>query len=330
MTARHTQRGAALLMAMLTVTLVATFAAAAMWQQWRSVEVEQAERTRVQSAWILTGALDWARLILREDARAGGIGGPDHLSEPWAVPLEEARLSTFLAAESGVATVSSGDDAMDAFLSGQIVDLQSLLNVKNLVDDGKISDSGLQSFKRLFELLGLPPAQLATLAENLRFAADTSAANRSAPRASLMPQRVEQLVWLGLAPETVAALRPYVTLLPSRTTVNLNTAKAQVIYAGVDGLTLADAQRLVAERDRSHFRSVADAAKLVGRDVPALSNDNASVGSRFFESRGRLRLGQMVVEERSILQRDQAEVRAIQRERGVIEAPPPGATLPSR
>lgn len=39
MTARHTQRGAALLMAMLTVTLVATFAAAAMWQQWRSVEV---------------------------------------------------------------------------------------------------------------------------------------------------------------------------------------------------------------------------------------------------------------------------------------------------
>ena len=89
---RQRQRGAALLLAMLTVTLVATLSAAALWQQWRSVEVESAERARVQSGWILNGALDWARLILREDARTGGA---DHLAEPWAVGLQEARLSTF-------------------------------------------------------------------------------------------------------------------------------------------------------------------------------------------------------------------------------------------
>ena len=71
---RHRSRGAALLTAMLTVTLVATFAAAALWQQWRSVEVETAERDRLQAAWVLSGALDWARLILRED-------GPEILSE---------------------------------------------------------------------------------------------------------------------------------------------------------------------------------------------------------------------------------------------------------
>ncbi|MBC7602922.1 MAG: general secretion pathway protein GspK, partial [Ramlibacter sp.] len=65
------QSGAALLMAMLTVALVATFAAAALWQQWRSIEVETAERARVQSSWILTGAPDWARLVLREDLRSG-------------------------------------------------------------------------------------------------------------------------------------------------------------------------------------------------------------------------------------------------------------------
>jgi general secretion pathway protein K len=39
-----------------------------------------------------------------------------------------------------------------------------------------------------------------------------------------MPQRMDQLAWLGLSPATVAALEPYVTLLPSRTQVNLNTA----------------------------------------------------------------------------------------------------------
>jgi type II secretory pathway component PulK len=63
------QTGAALLMAMLTVALVATLASAALWQQWRAIEVESAERGRVQATWILQGALDWARLILAEDGR---------------------------------------------------------------------------------------------------------------------------------------------------------------------------------------------------------------------------------------------------------------------
>ena len=93
------QRGAALLAAMLTVALVATLAAGALWQQWRTIEVESAERQRAQARWLLTGALDWARVILREDARASGANaGSDHLAEPWAVPLQEARLSSFLSA----------------------------------------------------------------------------------------------------------------------------------------------------------------------------------------------------------------------------------------
>ncbi|TNF54025.1 MAG: general secretion pathway protein GspK, partial [Burkholderiales bacterium] len=33
------QKGAALLLAMLTVTLVASLAAAALWQQWRATEI---------------------------------------------------------------------------------------------------------------------------------------------------------------------------------------------------------------------------------------------------------------------------------------------------
>ena len=326
MNPRRRQRGAALLMAMLTVTLVATFAAAAMWQQWRGVEVEQAERDRVQSAWILTGALDWARLILREDMKSGGA---DYLSEPWAVPLEEARLSTFLAAEKGITAVGSGEDTLDAFLSGQIIDLQSLLNVNNLVDKGKVSDSGLRSFSRLFGLLGLPPAQLATLAENLRFASDASAANRSSPMASLMPQRVEQLVWLGLPPETVAVLQPYVTVLgaPTATPVNLNTARAEVIYASIDGITIADAQRLVAERDRAPLRTLNDAARILGRELTTAS-DQINIASSYFESRGRLRLGRTIVEERSVLQRQEigagqqgngSEVDSASRQNGIAE-----------
>ena len=90
------QRGAALLLAMTLLALVASLAAGMVWQQWRAVQVEAAERSRGQSAWILAGALDWTRLILREDARSGAV---DHAGEPWATPLAEARLSSFLAGD---------------------------------------------------------------------------------------------------------------------------------------------------------------------------------------------------------------------------------------
>ena len=66
----HASRGAALLAAMLTVSLVAMLAAGAAWQQWRTVEVESTERQHAQAQWLLLGALDWARIILREDARS--------------------------------------------------------------------------------------------------------------------------------------------------------------------------------------------------------------------------------------------------------------------
>lgn len=306
------QAGAALLMAMLTVALVASLAAGALWQQWRSIELETAERARVQSQWVLIGALDWARLILREDARSGGA---DHLAEPWAVPLEEARLSTFLASDK-TTTLENDDSASQAFLSGLITDLQARLNVFNLVDGNKVSEPTLPAFSKLFEQLGLPPGELTALAENLRLAQDSSLDNNAAQQAPLLPQRVDQLVWLGLSPRSLAVLRPYITLLPVRTPVNLNTASATVLYACIPALDMAGAQRLVSARQSAHFRTLADAAALVNKGVGPLNETQHSVSTRFFEIQGRLRLDQSVVEERSVVQRDGLSVSTLWRERG--------------
>jgi len=311
-------RGAALLAAMLTVTVVATLAAAALWQQWRAVEVESADRTRVQSGWILTGALDWARLILREDTAS-----VDHLGEPWAVPLEEARLSTFLAADpNNNVDTGEGDNI---FLSGEISDLQARLNVASLVEAGAVKDERVESFRRLFELLGLPGAELARMVENLRFAQDISTDNRNGGRAPLPPQRVEQLVWLGLSPATAAALEPYVTVLPtSEPKVNLNTAGPEVLYAVGRNIGMADAQRLVAERERQHFRRVGDERGLLPEGA-SFPQGSVSVASQFFEVRGRLRIDKVVIEERSIVQRaSRRDVRTVFRERGGFEAFVPG------
>lgn len=316
---RVRQTGAALLTAMLTVTLVASLASAALWQQWRSVEIEAAERARVQSLWLLTGALDWARLILREDARSGGA---DYLSEPWAVPLEEARLSTFLAADKK----SQPDDdtsASQTFLSGLITDLQGRMNVTNLVDlDGKVSEPWLKAFAKLFQMLSLPPGELLVLAENLRMALDASPENAGAQQVPLMPQRVEQLVWLGLSERSLNALRPYITLLPERTPVNLNTASASVLSACIPSLDMAQALRLVNLRQASHFKTLADAAAQIGQMTVPLSDTQHSVGSRFFEVQGRLRLDQAVVEEHSVVQRNGLDVKTLWRDRGSLRREP--------
>ena len=148
------QKGAALLMAMLTVALVATLASAALWQNWRQVEIEIAERGRSQTAWMMTGALDWTRLILREDALSAQAAGVDHLGEPWALPVQESRLSSFLSQDQ---RWREGD--AEVFLSGHITDAQSRLNLRNLVEDGKIVPSEWASWRRLVERLNPPRAR---------------------------------------------------------------------------------------------------------------------------------------------------------------------------
>ena len=315
--ARGSQRGAALLAAMLTVMLVATFAAAALWQQWRSAEVEGAERGRVQAAWVLIGALDWSRLILGEDGRAGG---PDHLGEPWAVPLEEARLTSFLSAEKNVAS-DNLEGLPDAFLSGRIVDAQSKLNVLSLVDGNKPVPASVATFTKLFNILGLPASELSVMTSSLVRALATStdpAGGGDAGAAPLMPQEVSQLVWLGLSPSTAAALEPYVTVLPIRTPLNINTASAEAISASLPSLTISDARQLVEKRTRSFFKQIADANAALPNSSSGAQFNAAqhSVSTQFFEVYGRLRLDRTWVEERSLLQRDGITVKTIWRNRG--------------
>ena len=312
--ARCRQGGAALLAAMLTVTLVATFAATALWQQWRSVEVEAAERTRIQSAWILIGALDWSRLILIEDSRAGGA---DHLAEPWAVPLEEARLSTFLAADRNVTQIDDAGGGEEAFLSGQIIDLQSRLNLANLVSGDTVNEAALAQFERLFAQLGLPPAELTALVQALRQAQAPGNENTDAP---LMPQSPSQLAWLGLAPRTLALLAPHITLLPERTPVNLNTAGAEVLMATLRGLDRAGADRIMAVRQMQPFRSVDDVKKLLGEQIE-VSGSEHGVASSYFEVHGRLRMGPTVVQERSLVRRMGLEATTVWRERTGARVP---------
>ena len=298
-------RGAALLIAMSLLVLVTTLAAGMVWQQHRAIQVEAAERSRTQSAWILNGALDWARLILREDARSGG---PTALSEPWATPLAEARLSTFLATDQE----HNADSGPDAFLSGSITDLQSRYNLRNLVDGNKIVDAELAALTRLCESAGVPTDTAPRIAEGLRAA--WGGGDAQAAAAPLAPRTLAQLAWLGIDPGVIEQLQNFVVLLPVRTTVNLNTADADVIAAVSPGLDAGAAQALVQARQRGAYKSIDIARKQVS-SPNLLDPKNVGVNSNYFEVRGKLRLDDQALEERSVVERRGLDVVTILRER---------------
>ena len=267
---------------MIIVALVATLASSMVWQQWRAIQVEAAERARTQSAWVLSGALDWTRMILREDAKTGGT---DHLGEPWAVPLAEARLSTFLAADK-----DNTEDAPDAFLSGTITDANSRYNLANVVKGGKIDPLELKALQRLCENVGLSVDVATRISTGLRDASpppapEPAASGASVPAAApppapnpnppLMPRSAAQLAWLGIEPGAVQALQPYVVILPEATFINVNTAPREVLVAAVEGLDLATAERIVQSRQRVPIKSRGDMQAL----APALPGRRASTGS---------------------------------------------------
>ena len=104
-------------------------------------------------------------------------------------------------------------------------------------------------------------------------------------------------------------------VLPTSTPVNVNTASREVIAAVIPGLDLATAERIVQARTRSPMKSAGDLQSLVPALDSASLNDT-SYGSNFFEVRGRLRIGDMAVEQRSLVQRrPNFDVVVLQRER---------------
>lgn len=317
------QCGAALLSAMLVVTLVASLSSAALWLQWRQVELETAERGRAQSLWLMTGAMDWTRLVLAEDARSAQ--STDHLGEPWALPVQESRLSTFLSQDR---QWREGDP--EVFLSGQIVDAQSRLNLASLLEDGKPAPAAVAAWTRLFARLDLPQTELQLLLQGWAQAVAASrqgAAAQGTAQASgtvtadapLLPQRLDQLGWLGLSSATLERLQHYATVLPVATPVNLNTASELVLEAVVPGLDAAGARQGVQRRNAKPWMTLQEAAEALGTAGRSLDERQHSVRSRYFEIHGRMRIDQTVQQERALVEREGMQTRMVWRTRASVQ-----------
>lgn len=308
------QRGAALLLAMLIVTIVATLAAGMVWQQWRGIEVEIAERARAQASWLIEGATDWARLILRTDAQDRERPNVDTLNEPWNTPLKEVKLSDFLAADKN----NTEDTGLEAFLSGQITDAQSRYNLRNLLrDDETDAAKDLAILRRLCESLGLPADTATRIAEGMKGAdlAEDQLDDEEAvaPGAPLPPQRVQQLTWFGLDADAVRRLAPFVVILPGETPLNLLTARPELLSAVME-LDRGTAERFAQKRLSMDFKVLPDVKPLLPEKVE-LDEKRVSVNSSYFEILGELRYESFLLRELSLVQRRGLDVVLLRRER---------------
>lgn len=303
-------RGAALLLAMIVLTLVATVAAGMVWQQSRAIEVEGAERARAQAGWMMSSGIDFAREVVRRYADAD-----PRRDQPWDVVLAETRLSSLLAADRD----NNADSSLEAFISGRIADAQSRYNLRNLIGaDGVIVEAERKTLRRLCDAIGLSGVD-ELLASGLRQALGPSTADGSSTSNPIAPSRPEQLAWLGLDPATLARLTAYVEFLPAATPINLNTASREVIYAVFDGIDLATAARIVRQRnnrflDLAQFKS----ENLVPETlVPAEAR--ITFKSQYFHVQATVRYEDRALTEQALLQLrgtgTSAEVVVVRRER---------------
>ena len=308
---RWHQRGAALLLAMIVLTLVATLAAGMVYQQDRAIRVEAAERAREQTAHVAQGALEMARWALRQDAVQSGK--TDHLGESWATVLPETELSTLISGRDETPVGQEGQ--LRAFARGQITDAQSRFNLRNLVDPNGEPDTAQEFvFRTLCSDAGLPDEVAVRIINGLR----QSWSKTLTAQAVIAPTRMAQLSWLGIEPNVIDNLRPFVDLLPERTTLNINTAGVEVLSAAIIGLDRGGAERVVEERRRRAKDGGFTSSAQLREMFPGLKEGafvNTGVTSNYFEVRAELRIGEEITRDAWLLRRNGTNVSVVREER---------------
>ncbi|MFM0629438.1 type II secretion system minor pseudopilin GspK [Paraburkholderia xenovorans] len=137
---------------------------------------------------------------------------------------------------------------------------------------------------------------------------DSEDSDDSSANAPIQMTSVDSLLDIpGYTPEMVARLRPFVTVLPTVSAVNVNTASAEVIAAVIPGMSVSTAQAFVARRQTVFFRNVGDIQlALQGAGVPSISIDPSEldVNSNYFLIHGRVQHERAEVDRTTLVYRD--------------------------
>ncbi len=314
---RRHQRGVAIITALLLTMLSVTIVASLFWSQQVQVRSMENQRLHLQTKWILRGALDWARLVLRQD----GLDNASYtaLTAVWNTPLAETRLDQYIERERVQGEI------FDASLSGRIIDATSRYNLVNLSDGRTVNKVHLQIYQRLLTNLQVDPALARKTAELVAASAAPvlqalpggegvpaggAAAPAPAPAVGsisgtpiALTQLDDLLAIPGYTREIVAKLREFVTVLPEKSTVNVNTAPAEVIAALVEGYSVSEANALVARRKQAFYRQPSDFTGQLYEKQDKAVNGAYDVKSEWFLVISRVRLDRAALDAEALISR---------------------------
>lgn len=298
---RQRSRGAALISALLTVALATMLATQLISAQSEAIQNLSGRRDLAQARWLARGAAEWGRAILSHDARTSGI---DHLGEPWAIKVPPIPIKS-----------GQSQDIVEGELSGEIEELNGRFNLNRLLAEDDPERLQVAVFARLLVHLGSPERDAERLALALADWVDADVVTAGgASEASYYAVRLDNQALLGagtllkvpgFSAELLTRLQPFVTVLPKRAPLNLNTAPAEVLAAELPALGLALAQRAVTERERVPFRDLPD---FNSRFPGVVVNPGCGVGSSFFLATTRASFGDSVVVMKTLLYRGSGTV----------------------
>jgi general secretion pathway protein K len=305
------QRGVAIITALLLTTLAVTIVASLFWQQQVQVRSMENQRLHLQTRWVLRGGLDWLRLILNQDALSNRNVTAE--TGAWATPLAETRLDDYIERER------TDNEKYDATLSGQATDAQARYNLANLASGGAVNLVQVQVFQSLLQNLRMDPQLAKAVAEQVRRGQKIAPASgsgeamgggtpASAPVGDgsepLEVMRVEDLLAVtGFKQQDIEKLRDFVIVLPEATTINVNTASAELLTAIVENYSTSEATALIQFRRRSPFSSKGDFENaLNGKKLK--QGVTYDLKSNYFLVTSHVRLERAALDAQSLLKRE--------------------------
>ena len=243
---RAAERGVAAITALLIVVVAAGAASIMLAQQSALLDQALLVSSRAQADVYAQAGLDWARGVLLQDGKTSSV---DALNEGWARPI-------------------AGMPVERAVVAGDIADEQGKFNLNNVIDRERRSEPDIKLLRQLLALLELAPDLADAIVDWIDRDDDLSSTSGAENgyylglprpyRAANAPMtQVDELYRVrGFDARAVAKLRPYVTALPVRTAINVNTAPDLVIAAAF-GIARDKAQALLGERAAKPFENVA-------------------------------------------------------------------------
>jgi general secretion pathway protein K len=304
------QHGVALITALLVVALATIAAVSMATRQQLDIRRTGSLLHGEQAYSYVLGAESWAQVVLARDLRESAI---DTLEEDWST-------------QPPVSVVEGGS------IFGRIIDLQGRFNVNNLVAGGDPDNDAIERFKRLLQLLELDETLADPLIDwidadiDVRFPdgaedetyllLDTPYRAANQPLADISELRLVK----GYSAEVLEKLRPFIVALPEVTSINVNTAGAEVLSTIAEDLSTSDGEALVEARGEEGFESVDSILQdttLAGKNVPAAS---LSVTSQWFLMVSESNIGDGRARLASLIQRTPQAVLVVRRQREFIEA----------